>query len=42
MSGDHTRTPDPEATGRAQAALMNMKKIDIAALEAAFHSQGES
>ncbi len=27
---------DREAAGRAQAAMMEMKKIDIAALEAAF------
>ena len=29
--------PDKEATGRAQEAMMTMKKIDIAKLEAAFH-----
>lgn len=29
--------PDREAAGRAQSAMMQMKKIDIAAMEAAFH-----
>lgn len=29
--------PDREAAGRAQAAMMQMGKIDIAALEAAYH-----
>ena len=28
---------DGEAAGRAQAAMMEMRKLDIAALEAAFH-----
>ena len=32
-------TPDQEAAGRVQAALMTMKKIDIAELEAAFHNR---
>lgn len=32
--------PDREAAGRAQAAMMTMKKIDIAAMEAAFHGRG--
>ncbi|MBO6636939.1 MAG: VOC family protein [Roseitalea sp.] len=31
---------DREAAGRAQAAMMTMKKIDIAAMEAAFHGRG--
>ena len=31
--------PDQEAAGRVQAALMTMKKIDVAGLEAAFHNQ---
>ena len=30
---------DREAAGRAQAAMMTMKKIDIAAIEAAFNSK---
>lgn len=30
--------PDKEAAGRAQEAMMTMRKIDIAKLEAAFHS----
>jgi predicted 3-demethylubiquinone-9 3-methyltransferase (glyoxalase superfamily) len=30
--------PDTAAASRARAAMMRMKKIDIAALEAAFHS----
>lgn len=35
-------SPDKEAAGRAKAAMMTMQKIDIAALEAAYHSnQGE-
>lgn len=34
--------PDREAAGRAQAAMMEMTKIDIAALEAAFHGEGEN
>jgi predicted 3-demethylubiquinone-9 3-methyltransferase (glyoxalase superfamily) len=33
--------PDREAAGRAQAAMMEMTKIDIAALEAAFRGEGE-
>ncbi len=33
---------DREASGRAQAAMMAMTKIDIAALEAAFRGEGES
>ncbi len=32
--------PDREAAGRAQAAMMNMKKIDIAAMRAAFEADG--
>lgn len=31
--------PDREAAGRVQAAMMKMKKIDIATLEAAFHGE---
>jgi len=31
-------SPDKEAAGRAKAAMMAMKKIDIAALEAAYHN----
>jgi hypothetical protein len=42
LSGDRTRAPDHEATGRTRDAMMDMKKIDIAALEATFHSEGES
>jgi predicted 3-demethylubiquinone-9 3-methyltransferase (glyoxalase superfamily) len=32
------KNPDTAAAFRARAAMMRMKKIDIAALEAAFHS----
>jgi predicted 3-demethylubiquinone-9 3-methyltransferase (glyoxalase superfamily) len=30
--------PDAAAASRARAAMMRMRKIDIAALEAAFHA----
>jgi predicted 3-demethylubiquinone-9 3-methyltransferase (glyoxalase superfamily) len=33
--------PDREAVGRAHAAMRDMMKIDIAALEAAFRGEGE-
>jgi len=42
MSRDHTRAPDRETAGRAQAAMMGINKIDIAAFEAAFRREGES
>jgi hypothetical protein len=32
---------DREAAGRAQAAMMEMTKIDIATLEDAFRGEGE-
>jgi predicted 3-demethylubiquinone-9 3-methyltransferase (glyoxalase superfamily) len=33
--------PDRESASRAQAAIVEMTKIDIAVLEAAFHGEGE-
>ena len=33
---------DSDAAGRAMQAMMKMRKIDIAALEAAFHGEGNS